>query len=78
MSLDLLGHCGYAFIFTGIILLAHYKSSGWVLRLIGEFIWICIGIWLGMTSIWAWGVVFVLMDVYGYYKWKTGGQQNDL
>jgi hypothetical protein len=67
---DQLGHLFYAFIFIGTYLVAQKKRIGWVLRFAGEASWCVIGVQMGMSSIWLWGVVFLFNDAFGYYKWR--------
>lgn len=69
--IDLYGHFSYLFILVGMVLLSHRHSIGFVLRFIGELGWVTIGIVLGMTSIWSWGILFMLNDLYGFTKWKS-------
>lgn len=68
--LDLIGHIGYALLFIGIILIGRKRIEGWIFRFIGEAIWIILGIKLGLTSIWMWGAVFLIVECYNYYRWK--------
>ena len=67
---DVVGHIGYAFIALGIMALSKKKKWGWISRFIGEALWIGIGFYVGMSSMWAWGFVFLVIDGYGYYKWR--------
>ena len=69
-SLNLLGHVGYVFLIAGTLLLAHKKSLGWLSRIFGEIVWLFIGVSLQMSSIWFWGIVFLFMEIYGFYQWK--------
>lgn len=67
---DWIGHVGYALVFLGTLALAQKLVIGWVLRIIGALIWIILGVFLGMTSIWFWEAAFILVDVYGLCNWK--------
>lgn len=69
-NVDLCGHVFYAFIFGGLVLLSKRNILGWPVRLVGEAGWLGIGIYLNLTSVWAWGAVFVAMDLYGFYTWR--------
>jgi hypothetical protein len=46
------------------------RPAGWIWRFQGELIWVILGVYLGLTSIWMWGTLFLIMDVIGYYKWR--------
>jgi hypothetical protein len=72
MSLDVWGHMGYVLIASGMAFLAAKNRLGWVLRFLGESIWIGVGVALGMSSIWFWGFVFLLIDLNGYWRWSNG------
>jgi len=69
-AIDLLGHVFYVLIFWGTNQVAKKRKSGWVLRFIGEAGWAALGVALGLTSIWVWGMVFLANDAYGYLIWK--------
>lgn len=69
--IDLLGHLGYASIMIGMVLLARRNAYGWVARLLGDAGWVALGFVLGMSSIVLWGLVFVLLDIVGWLKWRS-------
>lgn len=71
---DLAGHAGYALIAAGIIALGKKQKWGWISRFFGEAIWIGIGFYMGMSSMWAWGFVFLAIDGYGYWQWRKDEQ----
>ena len=68
--IDLLGHIGYIFIASGMYLLSQKDGLGWVCRFMGEMLWVGIGLYINMTSIWVWGVVFMIIDLYGLMTWR--------
>lgn len=70
LGIDLFGHLGYIFIFLGTLFLARKNKFGWFLRFTGEAIWTAIGFYMGLTSIWGWGIVFMSIDIYAYLKWR--------
>jgi hypothetical protein len=72
---DLLGHVFYFSIALGVLSLAYKRRIGWILRFFGEIGWCFIGIWMGMTSIWFWCIVFCIIDVKGYLKWRKSGPE---
>ena len=75
--IDLLGHVGYIFIALGIITLGSRKAYGWLLRLVGECIWLAIGIYLQLTSLYIWGAVFIILDLSVYIKWISQNVDSD-
>lgn len=70
MMIDYLGHIFYALIFWGTYSVANKNRAGWVFRFIGEAGWAILGVYLGLSSIWIWGLVFLCNDAYGYLKWR--------
>lgn len=73
-SYDAFGHIAYLFIIAGMIHLTLKLRIGWIMRLIGELMWVVLGFLMGYTSIWLWGSVFVLIDLYGFIKWKENNE----
>lgn len=69
-KVDFFGHWFYFFLFIGMLLLQSKDYRGWAFRFAGEVGWIGIGFMLGMSSVWAWGFVFMAVDVLGYFKWQ--------
>ncbi len=72
IALDLVGHAAYALIALGMGLLACGVRWGWAFRFLGEAGWVGIGFALGMTSIWSWGIWFLLIDAAGFWWWSRG------
>jgi hypothetical protein len=70
LEYDLLGHVFYFLLAVGMYLLAGKNGCGWLFRLVGELGWVYIGVVTGMTSIWMWGLAFVILDLKGYASWK--------
>ncbi len=66
---DRLGHVSYLFIAIGMFLLAKKNILGWVSRFIGESGWLLVGWAIGMSSIWTWGTLFLVIEVYGFRSW---------
>jgi hypothetical protein len=71
VSNNVLGHIGYLFVVAGMLLLASEISLGWAPRLVGEVLWIIVGLRMRMNSISAWGALFVLIDIYGLWRALT-------
>lgn len=67
---NLLGHLGYICIVIGMISLARKSAIGWLFRVVGDALWVIIGIILSMSSIWFWCTVFLVLDAYGYLSWR--------
>ena len=68
-ALDLAGHGAYTAVALGMFLLARRNHLGWLARVVGDTTWIVIGLMMGMTCIWTWGIYFAVNDVYGWRKW---------
>lgn len=68
-DIDLWGHVGYAFIFLGTVFIAAKSLWGWAFRFVGELIWVGLGVALGLTSIWCWGVLFMCIDSMAFVNW---------
>ncbi len=66
---DVIGHFGYFFIALGMFLLAKKNILGWVSRFIGELTWLGLGVWMEMSSIWSWGLLFLFIEIYGFRSW---------
>jgi hypothetical protein len=66
---DIFGHIGYALILAGMFLVSAKNAWGWFYRLIGEVIWLVIGIQLGMSSMIIWGLVFIALDLKTFIVW---------
>ena len=71
--IDIIGHIGYLLIALGIWRLSKLDNRGWLLRFAGELVWVVIGVILNMTSITAWGLIFMAIDGWSYYKWRKAG-----
>jgi len=69
-QIDIIGHVGYFCLWYGNLMIARMNLAGWIWRFLGETIWTIIGWYLGLTSIWMWGIVFLGTDAIGYYRWK--------
>ena len=70
MTPNIAGHIGYLFCILGMILIAKKYRIGWLLRIIGQLIWIVVGLTLGLNSIYIWGSIFLLIDFLGFRAWK--------
>lgn len=68
--LDLMGHMFYLCILVGMLLLSKKIRYGWILRFWGELGWVIIGISMGMSSIYIWGLIFMGIDLYGFLRWS--------
>ena len=76
---DIAGHVGYVLIAIGMLLLARGRASGWIWRFAGELVWLAIGLYLDMTSMYLWGAAFLGIDAIGFVsatrKKKNGSQE---
>ncbi len=70
MSPDTLGWIATAIVIFGTCLLTDQKKAGWMVRVVGNTLWVIVGFMLGMTSIIACEGTFILVDTIGYFKWR--------
>lgn len=70
LTADHWGHVGYALLFLGQALVTQKMAAGFALRLVGEVIWLGIGLRLRMTSIWIWGAIGLVIELYGLWSWS--------
>lgn len=77
--IDLFGHLGYAASLLGTWMVLHRHANGWAVRSVGSTTWVVLGIIMGMSSIWFWSGVFLVMDGLGFYRWrvKNGERKHD-
>lgn len=68
--IDALGHVCYAVILVGQLMVARHVVQGWLIRIAGTLGWIVLGLLLGLTSIWVWCSLFIVVDIIGYLRWK--------
>ena len=65
-SADRVGHIANVLLAGGMLALAlDQELVGWGVRLAGELIWVWIGLRVGLSSIWTWGVLFALIHAGG-------------
>lgn len=83
-TLDAIGHGAYALILLGLFCIGRGQRVpklarwGWPMRIVGEATWVVIGVILAdqgivFTSIILWGVVFVIVDFYGWAEARAMG-----
>ncbi len=75
--IDLIGHIGYAVLVMGIILIGRRQTIGWLVRIVGEAIWIGVGVHIGMTSVWIWGIIFTMISFYHWRNWKCDSSKTE-
>lgn len=73
-KIDFFGHFFYAALFMGMLLLQSKDYRGWAFRFAGEVGWIGLGFVMGMSSVWAWGFIFLVVDTMGFLKWQKEEQ----
>jgi hypothetical protein len=71
VNLDRLGHLGFVALWSGQLMLTQSIAEGWLVRLVGEAIWLGIGIKLRMSSMWFWGMVGIAVETYGWLAWTS-------
>lgn len=68
--IDMIGWIGTIFYIIGILLIARKNIKGWYFALVGNLIYIGIGILIPMTSIIAINIIATGTSIYGIIKWK--------
>lgn len=66
---DIAGHLGYLLSVLGTFFVSKKDRNGFLLRILGDTIWLAIGIWLNMSSIIVWSCIFLYVDYRAYKKW---------
>lgn len=69
--IDFLGHIGYIIVVLGVWQITRQKRIGWVIHGFGSLFWMGLGLLMGMSSIFLWSIVFLVLDVVGFYRWKA-------
>ena len=75
---DLIGHVFYALIFLGDHLLGKRSVWGWICKVIGNFGWLFIGLYLELSSLWFWAAVFMGLQIYHYSEWRKDANKNTI
>lgn len=70
LFVDLLGHLAYASSMLGLFLIGKKKPIGWAFRIIGDAIWLYLGIVLSLSSIYMWEFIFITQAVYFWLYWN--------
>ncbi len=72
--IDAFGHVFYAIIMIGMFQIGRDRALGWALRFAGDTGWCVLGVMMGMTSIWIWGILFLTIDVIGWRRCRSRGR----
>jgi len=55
---------------TSMVLVGQKKSAGWLLYVMASAGWVCVGIKLELSSMVLWSLVFGLVGVMSWRRWK--------
>lgn len=66
---DKVGHLAYLALFGGTQLIAFELWMGWPSRAVGDLLWLLLGFRLNLQSVKVWSAFFLLVDVYGWWRW---------
>ena len=77
-NLDIAGHLSYILLAVGMFRLAIRQRDGWWFRFLGEAGWVVLGVEMQMTSIWVWGLFFMLLDINGFVNWRERDKWKDI
>lgn len=79
MVTDALGWIGNIFFIIGSYLLAKKKPIPCcATNIIGNGIYIIVGIMLHLTSLWAISIFLLILAIYGIYNWRKDGKNKKL
>jgi len=67
---DVAGHISFLFIAAGMVLLGRRNPLGFLSQALGSAVWIVVGYFLGLSSIFFWNILFLIIAVNGYYNLK--------
>ncbi len=70
MSPDTLGWIATVIVLYGTWRVTKKETSGWLLRIVGDALWVVVGLMTGITSIIACEGTFVVLNTIGYLKWR--------
>ena len=77
--LDIGGHIAYIWVGLGMLMIALKRPVlGFAFRLVGELGWLTLGVLMGMTSIWFWEIIFIIVDVVGMYVWARNCKEKSV
>lgn len=71
LMIDVLGGVFYACLLCGTYLLGMKKWYGWPMRVAGDIGWLVVGHWIGLYSVMVFSVLFMVIDVRGWWKWTS-------
>lgn len=69
LIVDFIGHFAYLLSVVGTIYVSKKEKNGFLARIIADSIWCLIGLYLNLSSIFLWSIVFLIVDIRGYKKW---------
>ena len=70
LIVDLIGHFAYLLSVLGTIYVSKKDKNGFLARVISDIIWCLIGLYLNLSSIFIWSIVFLIVDIRAYRKWR--------
>ena len=68
MMEDALGFVAFIFVAWGMYDLSSQRARGWLIRMVGDVMWLGLGIWLGFWSITIFMTIFAVVDLRGWLK----------
>ena len=69
LIVDFIGHFAYLLAVIGTIYVSKKDKNGFLARVISDAIWCVIGLYLNLSSIFLWSIVFLVVDIRAYRKW---------
>jgi len=77
LIVDAIGHFAYLLAVIGTVYVSKKDKNGFLARIISDSIWCLIGLYLSLSSIFIWSIVFLIVDLRAYKKWMNEEKPND-
>lgn len=78
LIVDFIGHFAYLLAVIGTVYVSKKDKNGFLARVISDSIWFVIGLYLNLSSIFLWSIVFLIVDIRAYKKWVDDSKPDDI
>ncbi len=69
LIIDFIGHFAYLLSVIGTVYVSKKDKYGFLARAISDTIWCFIGLYLNLSSIFIWSIVFIIIDLRAFKLW---------